>query len=366
MLRNSIVPAVLILGASLLSAQTPTQKTGNTTNTPSGTGNTTGGSEKGAKTGKSASGTTTSTTGGGDTGTSSSGTASKKPAPGSLEDLIDKALKSNADIRAAEAKVREAEAELNRVRHQVVAKVATLKHDITTSKKMLDFAEKQAALVAETHRRGSGTQQELQLALAAVEKQKADLARLETEMQSLTGAWKNVIGSAAFSLEGSLLYMGHADGSVRIWDVGTGRAVANGEVLWAIDSASVQTPMAERIKSALDKNVKIDEPKIDITLSEALALVIKSAKSDVPFRPIGKLEGKPTILLINGDLPLGAWLQFLEDAADVRFVVRDYGILVTPSDRIPQGAITVQEFWKRGEKNKSNAPKGPGSSSSSP
>src|SRR4051794_33829889 len=72
--------------------------------------------------------------GGGQPGQPMSGTnpmsVPKKPEPGSLEDLLDKALRQNADIRAAEAKVREAEAELNRVRHQVLAKVVSLRNDI--------------------------------------------------------------------------------------------------------------------------------------------------------------------------------------------------------------------------------------------
>src|SRR5262249_24336780 len=69
-------------------------------------------------------------------GTGGGGAAAKKPEPGSLEDLLDKALRNNADIRAAEAKVREAEAELNRVRHQVLAKIVGARNDIDAAKKM--------------------------------------------------------------------------------------------------------------------------------------------------------------------------------------------------------------------------------------
>ena len=44
-----------------------------------------------------------------------------KPAPGSLEDTLDKSLRNSADIKVAEA-MRDAEAELNRVRQQVLMK----------------------------------------------------------------------------------------------------------------------------------------------------------------------------------------------------------------------------------------------------
>ena len=40
-------------------------------------------------------------------------------------------------------------------------------------------------------------------------------------------------------------------------------------------------------------------------------------------------------------------MQVLEDfVPDVRFVVRDYGVLVVKSDRVPSGAVPVHDFWK--------------------
>ncbi len=333
MIRNAIPPIILVLGASLLCAQVPGNDTGQGT-------------------------TTTKSTGIG-SGTSAPG-APKKIEPGSLEDLIDKALKNNADIRAAEAKVREAEAELNRVRHQIVAKVATLKHDIATAKKMLEFAEKQAGLVSDAYRKGAGSQQELHAALATVEKQKADVARLETEMQSLTGAWKSMISGAAFTPDGKRFIT--TVGTIRVWDADTGREIVPGETVWSPKRlSSVQTPMAERIKAALDKTVKIDQVKPEMPLGEAISLLVQKAGVDVPFRPIGKLDMEK-VMMAQGELPLGAWLQALEDSAledsaEVRFVVRDYGILITTANRMPEGAITVQEFWKRGDKPMGEIPK---------
>lgn len=353
MFRERIAILALCVGATLLCGQAPTSGTGSGTkgtSQGSSSSGTTGGSSSTTGTTGGGSSSTSGTSGGGGTG-SSSGSRAKKAEPGSLEDLIEKALHHNADIRAAEAKVREVEAELNRVRHQVVAKVATLKHDITTAKKMLEFAEKQVGLATDSFRRGGASQQQLYDALAAFEKQKADLARLETDMQNLTGSWKNAIG-AAFSPDGKALYT-ETDGIIRIWDVESGRETIRDRALWAIidKSASVQAPMAERIRAALNKPVKIDTSKVDVPFHEAVGLVIQKAGVDVPFRPVGKLENAP-ILFTAGELPLGAWLQALEDASEARFVVRDYGILITTANRIPQGAITVQEFWKQGDKAK--------------
>src|SRR5438132_11962619 len=57
-----------------------------------------------------------------------------KPVPGSLEDTLEKALRNSADIKAGEAKVREAEAQLNQVRHQVLTKATVLHSDLNLAK----------------------------------------------------------------------------------------------------------------------------------------------------------------------------------------------------------------------------------------
>src|SRR5262245_14715641 len=68
-----------------------------------------------------------------------------KPAPGSLEDTLEKSLRNSADIKAAEAKVREAEAELNRVRQQVLTKATALYSDLNLARRMLAVAEQTLA-----------------------------------------------------------------------------------------------------------------------------------------------------------------------------------------------------------------------------
>ena len=75
-----------------------------------------------------------------------------KPAPGSLEDTLEKALRNSADIKAAEAKVRNAEAELNRVRHQVLTKatVAARANPVATA-----LVRRAAALARGDHDEGA-------------------------------------------------------------------------------------------------------------------------------------------------------------------------------------------------------------------
>jgi hypothetical protein len=287
------------------------------------------------------------------------GSAPKKPEPGSLEDLLDKALRNNADIRAAEAKVREAEAELNRVRHQVLAKIVGVRNDIDSAKKMLGYSER----LLELARKANSSQQEVQAAIVAVDKQKAEVTKLENDLQALTGTWKT-IHDLAFSPDGKLLYSAVTDGTVRIWDLQHGRLADSSSTIALLAlgqsmGGGVQASMAERIKAALDKTVKMTAIPNEVPVADALAAIIQKGNIDVPFRPVGKPGAAPTTLM-SAELPFGAWLQALEDSdPNIRFVVRDYGILVTTKDRIPDGAITVHDFWKRGEKGKADPSSAP-------
>jgi hypothetical protein len=288
-------------------------------------------------------------------GMGTGGAAKKAPEPGSLEDLLEKGLRHNADIHAAEAKVREAEAELNRVRHQVVAKVVSVRNDLDAARRMLGHLERINRTVATIAAKGNASQQELEAAAMSLEKQRAEVVRLDAELEAMTGTWQKRVASLAFAPDGQRLYSMMADGAVRVWDPSTGREMgaysSDAKPRWLTGRlTTVQQPMADRLKAALDKTVKISESPEELPLREALDYLFKRAAIDVPVRFLGKLDDK-AVGLMKGELPVGAWLQAFEDAVpDARFVVRDYGILVTTRERAPEGSMTVSQFWKQGEK----------------
>src|SRR5262245_42079158 len=58
-----------------------------------------------------------------------------------LEELLARALKDNPDIRVAESKLREAEAELNRVRLLVTQKLVAQQRDLALQKSAVENAE---------------------------------------------------------------------------------------------------------------------------------------------------------------------------------------------------------------------------------
>src|SRR5437762_8496144 len=90
----------------------------------------TGGGGSGGAGSKGAAESGSSTMGGSGSGLSSAAATLS----GALDDLLSQALKSNPDVRLAESKVREAEADLNRVRMQIMQKIVKLEIDIKEAK----------------------------------------------------------------------------------------------------------------------------------------------------------------------------------------------------------------------------------------
>src|SRR5437870_8600406 len=80
--------------------------------------------------------------------------APAKPDPNSLEAMLSVALKSNPDIQVAEAKLREAEAGLNKARVQVLQQLVTAKNAVDSQRAAVAAAE--AAMKRVQEMRNSG------------------------------------------------------------------------------------------------------------------------------------------------------------------------------------------------------------------
>ena len=263
-----------------------------------------------------------------------------KPAPGSLEDTLGKALQNSADIKAAEAKVRDAEAELNRVRQQVLTKATALHADLNLARRMLAVAEQSLAIQERARQTAQGTLEGLLAAQTMVEKHRGEVEKLEAELKSLRGEFAvHGVRSVAFTPDGRLLWSNTLDGSVRVWDVAGGKAVSPPQPV-----PTVQTPMMERVKKLLDQEVLFaaeNEPVVD-----ALRGLLTQTKSDIPLRVLLP-DGAQGAVTLKGRLTVGAWIEAIEDSEpNIRLFVRDYGLLLTTKDRRPEGAISVHDVWK--------------------
>jgi hypothetical protein len=287
----------------------------------------------------------------------SKGKEPAKPTPGSLEDTLEKSLRSSADIKAAEAKVREAEAELNKVRHQVLTKATALHSDLTLAKRMLATAEQALARQRDAHQRGTVSVESIMAAESMVTKHRGEVEKLETELKSLRGEFA-IKGAVAYSPDGAMIYLAGIDRATRIWDADATVRVAgrldpfnSGSVDSSAAAArsAVKSPMAERVRKLLDQEVEWATEHRNA--AEVVRGLLELAKSDIPFRELAGPEGQAEVVL-QGKMPIGAWLQAVEDTdPKIVIVVRDYGLLLTKKDRMPTGAIGVSELWKMKETN---------------
>jgi hypothetical protein len=365
MLRILAIPAFLLCG-SVAVAQSPPPK-------PADAPPATESKSLGAKSSGTTGGGSASSTGG--SGSSSSfGIAAKKPEPGSLEEMLDNALRNNPDIRAAEAKVHDAEAESNRVRNNVIAKVVQLRNDIELAKKMLVHAQEiEKNEKNEMHKPGgrgpaSTTMTAVLMAAAKVDTQKAEVARLEADLKAMLGSYARIKSGADVSVvtgaQGLDPFRGGTSGPLAPYGfTGTlsgfiGSSAGSGNAVIGSGTITfVQAPMAERIKNALEKPIQLAEIK-EAPITDVVNLLSRKVGDEFMFRVLATEVGNAKLSLAKAEMPLGAWLQMVEDSVPgLRFVVRDYGILATSTASVPEGAMTVQQFWKQQEKAKPPAPK---------
>jgi hypothetical protein len=298
-----------------------------------------------------------------------------KPAPGSLEDTLDKSLRNSADIKAAEAKVREAEAELNKVRHQVLTKATALHSDLNLAKRMLAVAEQTLATQERLTKQGVAQVDGMLAAQAIVEKHRGEVEKLEAELKSIRGEFalsrhRGVVSSVAFSPDGQLLAES-LEGSVRLWDAVTGKLIVDRDApAWEWSrlaaTAALQPTMAERIRKFLDTDVSFPQllkaTNGDLSLGGLVSTLQTLTKSDVPIHKVQNVADQRwnVDLEAKGTLPVGAILQSFEDQApEIRIVVREYGLFITPKDRVPEGAVGVVDFWKGKVQTPKSEPKGP-------
>jgi hypothetical protein len=273
----------------------------------------------------------------------------------SLDALLAAALKSNPDILVAEAKVREAEAGLNKARVTVMQQVVAAHGALDNAKATLATVEKILDRIRRISASGQISSIEVEKAEIDVQKAKAAVATAEADLALLLGktpmtGWKAATAlpthgwtpvHATFTPDGNRLWTAEVDGGVRIWDTVTGQQVRTyvGE--------SKPGSMPEKVRAALEKTIKIDTWKESLPLADVIDYLKQKAGADIPVRVVVRPQSAATVDLMAGSLPLSAWLLAVEDSvADLRIVVREYGLLVTTRDRMPDDAVRLRDFLR--------------------
>ena len=122
----------------------------------------------------------------------------KEKKPTQLEEWLSEALRNNPDIRVAEAKYREAEAELNRARMLAVQKVVTAQHNVDAanngvktaeasvrlSEVKLEEAKLRYARIEKLRASGGVAAEEVDQARAAVSQAQADVEIARANLQA--------------------------------------------------------------------------------------------------------------------------------------------------------------------------------------
>ena len=266
-----------------------------------------------------------------------------------LDALLDQALKNNPDIRVAESKLREAEAEVYRARMSVFGKIMAARQDVASHKAVVEQAEARLVRERELLVRNAISQADVQASMAQVQKARADLARVEAEVDALVGknAEKFRASHLAFSPDGKII--AGADGSlVRVWDAVTGREATGVDfLLRAINErvANVQPSTADKLRTFLDTPFKGTFE--DVTLKDLLEMIQKKHPGVNIHLGGGVPHDAAVTVRLGEPVPLGAVFQLLEDRLGMRFVVREYGIVAIDPDHVPPGALYVHDFWKK-------------------
>jgi hypothetical protein len=286
-----------------------------------------------------------------------------------LDEMLARALKDNPDIVIADAKLREAAAELNRTRLQVTQRVVTLQHALEAQRALVQSAtaDLHNAQVSADAIPAASLATKQQSLIAA----KAKLAEIEAELPYLLG--KQPEQRLSWQLRARL--SGPLDSDVSRITVPIDIVTIDRRVSVAhLESANKTVPgtIADKIRKALDTPVTVDfkdKPFPDVL--KDLQQKVKGVNfqiSKVGLEPPDEMK----VTLHYEDLPLGAVLQALADTfpemrapfeptPGLHFVVRDYGILAT-FYTLPPGALLIDEFWKGGDgthKPESGAAKNP-------
>jgi len=251
-----------------------------------------------------------------------------------LEAALAKALKHNPDIHVAESKVREAEAELNRVRLSVMQKVVKLHHEIAAYKLLVAPADMNLERAVRLHMNRAISQEEFNAIQQAAQQAKANLAKAEAE-------WPFLLGNApATAPDGDgwgsrIINRYERDYVNQLWQAQFGK----------IMNAPVAGTMADKIREVLDMPIKLDFK--DVRMSDVLEHLRSHAKGMVNIHNATlKADEGPISVRFSEPVPFGAAAQWLEDTLNVRFVIRDYGIVITEPKNLPPGAMLLHDFWK--------------------
>ena len=257
----------------------------------------------------------------------------------SLDELLNAALKDNADISVAQAKVRETEAELHRTRLQVMQKVSRLVHDIKSSREAVKDAEANLRRVQQLVTAKAISVEEYEIVRRAVERAKVELAKFEAELPFLVGKQPAGMGGAG------MMGPGGGGGTFLSRPLGIDMSRMEFAALELAAVKNVPTSVADKLHKALDTEVLLRQS--EMTLHDAVSFLSDKMQDINVHISDKKLNTAKVNLYLLRPVSMGAMFQYFEDELECRCIIREYGIVIVPRDRVPPGATSLLEFWKK-------------------
>lgn len=257
-----------------------------------------------------------------------------------LEELLAKALKDNPDIRVAETKVREAEANLNRTRQDVLQKVSKIHLEIALAQKMEEFAAKLLKMTLDS---GGTARQGVEAALT-YQQTKSELAKLEAQLPYLVG----IQHYAMTGMGGGGMMAPAGGGGFPMAGPGSGFGVGSNPMRSSPEMADpklLPATLTDKLRKVLDTQVTLRQS--DMTLHDAVSFLSDRMQGINLHIGDKKLHDSKVNLYLPEPVALGAVFQYFEDEFDCRCVIREYGIVIVQRERVPPGATPLLEFWKK-------------------
>jgi hypothetical protein len=283
--------------------------------------------------------------------TAAPATMAAEPMP-SLDNILTEAMNNNPHIIAAKAQVALDEAKLNSARMEVARQIVELHGQLTVAQDALANAEQQLDRMNKLGQANAVSMQEMGNVRLAVTTAKAKVDAINNELRYQSGKAGPLTSRTATAIQGTVTTYALSSSSSQ-----------------AASREQPKGPVIEKLFAAMDKKTEINFK--DIPLAELMKFLQSSMEVGIMFDPSAVNyspadPSTPITLEFKPAIPYGAVLQALEDKTELRFVVRDYGLLLTSKEMALDRNYTYAiDLWKTANTTKAATSSGGSSSGSS-
>ncbi len=244
------------------------------------------------------------------------------PLPGTLEEILEQALRSNPEILVGQAKLREAQAELNQRRLSVTQQVVRLHFQRDEDQQLIQQKRKSLQRLQQMVTTGTISDEEVRAVSIEIAQAEGNLARVEADLRYAMGAG----GS------GEIDPAVHTDPWGQRYDFQT-----------EVEPAPAPRPQVPESIAAILDGKRIQVEFHEQPLREVAQFL--SQVSGLNFLLSPPVANDEIVLTLNlqGEVSLRQLFHAIADLTEVHFAVREYGILAVWAGEQPAGSPLIPE-----------------------